>query len=115
MTKVKAFATVGASYGEKASEGIAKDNEHLFQEEKEYSLGMRLPADGSVEDWITDLDAEPMPTRYGLESICNHPALAPKRADCEKYADSYCPKHLLKSEPRLSCEAPQEVECLWDL
>merc|ERR1712129_62685 len=90
MSKVKASVTVGAEYGEKSSQGISKNNEQLFQEEKEYSLGKRLPADGSVEDWIKDLDAEPMPTRYGLKSICNHPALAPKKADCEKYADSYC-------------------------
>jgi hypothetical protein len=115
MSKVKASATVGASYGEKSSQGISKEYEEVFQEEKEYSLGKRLPADGGVEDWIKDLDSEPMPTRYGLKSICNHPALAPKKADCEKYADSYCPNHLVKSQPRVSCEAPQEVECLWDL
>lgn len=50
-----------------------------FSEKREFSLGRRMPNEGGAAEWVKLVDGEPMPVRYGLESICEHPALASKK------------------------------------
>jgi len=55
-----------------------------------------------------------MPARYGLTSICEHPALANKKYDCKKYAATYCSKYLGADSEEAMCAQPQEPQCTWD-
>jgi len=61
------------------------------------------------------VDAEPMPIRFNLISICNHPSLKSKFQECTDYAASYCEEHLAPSKPGSPCEPAQPAECLWDI
>merc|ERR1719410_2774933 len=73
-------ATVGAKYGSKSSREQSQKFESHFSETKEFSLGRRMPDSGGVHEWVKQIGGEPMPTRWGLESICEHPAFAPKKS-----------------------------------
>jgi len=108
-------ATVGASYGSKSSrEESAKFDSH-FSETKEFSLGRRMPNEGGVEEWVKQIGGEPMPIRYGLVSLCEHPAFAKKKSDCVQYSKSYCEKHLVHSGQDVRCDAAEKRECTWDM
>ena len=38
-----------------------------------------------------------------------------KKSTCAKYAATYCTEHLARTQGDVSCDKPQEPECLWDL
>jgi len=108
-------ATVGASYGSKSSREQAQKFESHFSETKEFSLGRRMPNSGGVHEWVKLIGGEPMPTRWGLKSLCEHPAFATKKNACIKYSKSYCEKHLVHADPEAICDVAQRRECTWDL
>jgi len=108
-------ATVGASYGSKSSREQAAKFESHFSETKEFSLGRRMPNSGGVHEWVKLIGGEPMPTRWGLESLCEHPAFATKKSACVRYSKSYCEKHLAHADPDATCDVAQRRECTWDL
>jgi len=108
-------ATVGAKYGSKSSREQSQKFESHFSETKEFSLGRRMPDSGGVHEWVKQIGGEPMPTRWGLESICEHPAFAPKKSACIEYSKTYCAKHLIHADHDANCDASQKRECTWDL
>jgi len=83
------LATVGALYGSKGSRRQGQKFDSHFSEEKEFSLGQRMPNTGGVEEWSKETTGEPMPTRYSLLRICTHPGFAAKKSKCEKYSKIY--------------------------
>lgn len=85
-----------------------------FEEVREFSVGKRMPDEGGFEAWTKDAAEEPMPIKFDLTSICEHPAFDDKKQDCLKYSKTYCADHLTKFG-EVNCDAPPEPECLWDL
>jgi hypothetical protein len=86
-----------------------------FQQTKAFSLGRGLPLETDpaqwMENWVKQVDGEAMPFRYALKSVCEHPALVDKKADCEQYRNTYCPAWLKKNDPSVSCAEPQQSQC----
>jgi len=113
MGKAKACGTVGVKYGEKKQEQSARDFASAFTETKEYSLGKKMPV-GGAKEWVKLAEGEPMPARYGLVSICEHPAVAKKKSDCDKYSKTYCANYLGNADEEATCAEPDEPECTWD-
>jgi len=60
------------------------------------------------------VDTEPMPIKFNLVSICNHPVFSNSRSVCEASANSYCEEYLSKTKEGVSCTPAPEAECLWD-
>lgn len=108
-------ATAGVESSQETSSKSAKNLEKSFQEVKEFSVGKRIPDTGGVQSWLKDVGVEPMPIRYALASMCDHPALKSKKSECEQAKASYCPDHLQKMEEDISCAPPTEPQCLWDI
>jgi hypothetical protein len=87
----------------------------FFEETREFWIGKRMPDKGGVAEWIKASSEEPMPIRYDLKSICDHPAFAGgKRQTCHQHASTYCTKHL-DGLTELECTAAKKPECQWDL
>jgi len=114
--QVSLSATAGASYSEKEQDSESQKFDSYFSEVMEFSLGRAMPNKGGVHEWVKLVDGEPMPIRYALKSICEHPAFASKKAECTKYSKTYCTSHLQKSMGGgVNCDRAQKQECLWDL
>jgi len=134
MTKTSVSAEVSRSY-EKTVKGVtfegtvavkteytrsketseSREFEDSFEERKEFSLGKKLPTSGDVGEWAAEASGEAMPIRYGLTSMCEHPAFASKKADCVKYHKTFCPQFLSKADPSVRCSKGDKPECLWDM
>ena len=67
-------ASVGGAVAiEEADKQATKESVQTNSEEvTEFSVGKKMPK-GGAKEWIKDLDSDPMPIRFALESICNHP------------------------------------------
>lgn len=75
-----------------------------------------MPNSGGFGEWVKQIDGEPMPFRYGLKSICEHPAFASKKSQCEAAHKTFCTGHLAKaSEEPINCDPAAKVECTWDM
>eukprot|EP00927_Polykrikos_kofoidii_P024403 TRINITY_DN2219_c0_g1_i2.p1 TRINITY_DN2219_c0_g1~~TRINITY_DN2219_c0_g1_i2.p1 ORF type:complete len:1500 (-),score=216.34 TRINITY_DN2219_c0_g1_i2:137-4207(-) len=109
--------TLSASHETKKTEREVNEQSEFFKDRKEFSIGKRVPAEGGGEAWADAADGEPMPVRYTLVSICEHPEFVQsgKKHDCQKYQATYCTKHLTKMKEDVSCDPPQKKECLWDM
>merc|ERR1719277_1397459 len=98
---------------------MAQEFESHFSEFQEVTLGRRFPSEGGAEAWVEQSGGEPMPIKYGLESICEHPALKDQKSVCETHAATYCKDYLTKSGSNdgfgSECTPPQKPECTWDL
>merc|ERR1719474_1341131 len=90
VPQIGASATVGVSYGSKNEQENMEKFDSYFSEIKEFSLGRRMPNQGGAEEWVKQINGEPMPTRYVFKSLCQHPAFATKKDNCEKYIKTYC-------------------------
>jgi len=114
---VSAGVTLSAEVAatEKKSSAVREAVSKHFSEVKEFSLGKRMPDKGGVSAWIADASGEPMPIRYALKSICEHPAFAGKKGDCDRYRATYCTKHLQHMDEGISCLPEAEPKCLWDI
>merc|ERR1712150_202559 len=110
-----ATVTVGVKYGSSRKEKESKSHESYFEDTQEYSLGKRLPNSGGVQAWMKLSGGEPMPVRYGLRKVCEHPALKLKKRQCEQAWNTYCRVHLTKSTPGFDCNKnKKKPECVWD-
>jgi len=102
-------------YGQATDSSDNKTFDDFFEERKEFSLGKKLPRDGDVGAWVDSATTEPMPIRYGLVSMCEHPALRSRRQLCWEFHKTFCTKFLAKTDPEVRCERGQKPECLWDI
>merc|ERR1712012_1387942 len=50
-----------------------------------------------------------------MESLCEHPALAKTKLDCQRYARTYCEKHLVQRDRDVNCMPSPETDCLFDV
>lgn len=113
----KDFAAVSATLGyEKGmNDSSAREVSANFTETKEFTLGRRMPDSGGVEAWIQDVTVEPMPVRFDLVPLCDHPSLSDKKAACTTHLATYCTVHLAQINPTDLCQPPPVPDCLWDL
>jgi len=86
-----------------------------FEQVKEFSVGKRMPDEGGIQAWVRDVGDEPMPIRFELMSLCNHPALLSKKDACVKASTGYCDKYLKLNDPSINCNPPPKSECLFDV
>jgi len=77
-----------------------------MEEQQEFYVGKRMPDFGKLDDWLHDVAEEPMPIRFNLVSICEHPAFAASgvKQDCMDAHADYCSDHLTLLDPEMSCE-----------
>jgi hypothetical protein len=106
---------VKADYTRTKETSESREFEEAFEERKEFSLGKKLPPSGDVGLWAAAATGEAMPIRYGLTSMCEHPALASKKDTCEQYHKTFCHKFLSKADPEVQCQREPKPECLWDI
>jgi len=111
---VKAKASKNVKLGFSSSDQQAKDMSKYMSETKEFSVGRRMAPKG-FEEWTKDANGEPMPIRFSFVSLCDHPGFSSKKAECHKHAASYCPNHLQRMHPDLSCDAAKPSDCTWDI
>jgi len=112
---VEMEASVSLNYGNHHQQSEQQKFDSHFTEIKEFSLGRVMPRQGGAAEWAKQVDMEPMPIRYGLTSICEHPSLVAKKEECIKSTTTYCTKHLQKARGDISCDPPEQKQCLWDL
>eukprot|EP00931_Biecheleriopsis_adriatica_P059166 TRINITY_DN35363_c0_g1_i1.p1 TRINITY_DN35363_c0_g1~~TRINITY_DN35363_c0_g1_i1.p1 ORF type:complete len:1499 (+),score=286.83 TRINITY_DN35363_c0_g1_i1:42-4538(+) len=101
------------SVGWGGSKTDASRVENYFEQRKTFSIGKAMPK-GGIEEWMKDLDGEPMPIKQGMVPMCNHPVFSNKRDECRQAMDSYCHKYLKISEPEAKCSPSKKTQCLWD-
>jgi len=106
---------VKADYTRTEETSESREFEDAFKERKEFSLGKKLPPDGDVARWAAAATGEAMPIRYNLTSMCEHPAMAAKKAKCEQYHKTFCPKFLAHADPEVRCDKEKKPQCLWDI
>jgi len=104
-----------AGYSEKNSNEELRNFSSYFEQTKEFSLGRRMPSDSGLQEWSQQVTEEPMPFRYDLKSLCEHPVFSSKKEECSRYRESYCVKHLVYTHRGLSCDRAQQQECTWDM
>eukprot|EP00931_Biecheleriopsis_adriatica_P110733 TRINITY_DN8502_c0_g1_i3.p1 TRINITY_DN8502_c0_g1~~TRINITY_DN8502_c0_g1_i3.p1 ORF type:complete len:1517 (+),score=322.36 TRINITY_DN8502_c0_g1_i3:69-4553(+) len=115
-------AGVSAEYGLDTSEGtaVAQTVKENSLEVREVTVGKPI-GKGGIDAWVKEVGQEPMPIRFQLTSICEHPAFGKSeqtKEKCEMFAETYCPNHLSKTaEEGASCEtaAARTQECLFNL
>lgn len=108
----KTVASIGYSNTQLESARDAVSS--FFQDIKEFSIGKRMPDKGGVQAWVNDVAGEPMPIRFELTSICDHPALKAKKDACLRHSRTYFASHLQKSTEGVHCEPSTEPQCLFD-
>jgi len=106
---------VKVEYKKEEETSESREFEDAFEERKEFSLGKKLPPGGDVGKWVAAATSEAMPIRYALSSMCEHPALASKKATCEEYHKTFCRKFLAKLDSEVRCQQKRKPECLWDM
>jgi len=106
-------ASADRSIGHTATTEETHNSEQNFDERRVFIIGKRLPA-GGIDAWMQELGGEPMPIKFGLMSMCEHPVFKEKTM-CEAAKASYCEEHLQRMHPELSCEATPTAQCLWDI
>jgi hypothetical protein len=116
--KVRNTFSVAVTGSDASSTSENDSSSDYFSETKEFSLGSKMPrsVNGTpdIQSWAEKVNAEPMPTRYDLVSICQHPALTSLKATCDQFATSYCTNYLNKDSPE-KCDVPSQPECVWDI
>jgi len=98
----------------KNKERTVKAVEESFTQVKECSVGKRMPDEGGIQAWVKDVGDEPMPIRFDLVSLCNHPVLDSKQSMCEKASKSYC-SYLKRNNRDVQCHPIPRPSCLFDL
>lgn len=111
-----AKAGIGAGWD---SSSATQDEEvwhQAFHKESKIVLGEQLLASDVGEgDWGKRSKVDPMPIRYDMDFICNHPAMNSHQEQCTAALGTYC-QYLQKSHPDLPClasEEPDDPECMW--
>lgn len=103
--------------GEEATEA-EKALHNAFYDGQYVSLGAKLKFTQGSAAWDSNITGNPMPIRYDLTFICEHPALQEKKQDCTDALDKYC-QYLQSSHPELECgkapAPPPSNSCQWDL
>lgn len=90
--------------------------ETLFSENVEFFIGARMPDFGQLGDWMEDVAEEPMPFRYELMSLCEHPAfVGDQKQDCVNAKESYCEYHLAARDGDIDCSPSPKPQCTFDL
>jgi len=106
---------LSASYKEGTTRKKMEAVKTSFQKTQAFSLGRGLPLESDpaqwMDNWVKQVDGEAMPFRYALKSVCEHPALVDKKADCEKYRNTYCSAWLKKNDESVSCVEPRQSQC----
>eukprot|EP00931_Biecheleriopsis_adriatica_P110907 TRINITY_DN8521_c0_g1_i4.p1 TRINITY_DN8521_c0_g1~~TRINITY_DN8521_c0_g1_i4.p1 ORF type:complete len:2193 (+),score=386.86 TRINITY_DN8521_c0_g1_i4:133-6579(+) len=74
-------AGVSAEYGMEDTQATAatKSVQENSQEVREVTVGKRMPDKGGIDEWVKVVGDEPMPFRFNLRSICEHPAFKPTK------------------------------------
>jgi len=113
---VKFGVTVSATVKTKLKdkEKTVKAVEEAFTQVKEFSVGKRMPDEGGIQAWVKDVGDEPMPIRFELVSICEHPVLASNKIACQKASKSYC-SYLKRNNRDIQCNPVPRPSCLFDL
>jgi len=114
----QAELTVSAQtqYTESESSKKASNFSSTFKEKREFSLGTKLPKKGGAKAWAAQSKGEPMPIRWAMESLCEHPAWGSKKADCEKYHKTFCSNFLQRLDSNVRCDIQSNPpECAWDM
>jgi len=107
----------GVKYGNKDGEKAKETMSKFFQNTKEFFVGKRFPDEGGVDAWMEASAEEPMPIKFDLIPICQHPAFkGEKRDKCSKFHSSYCEEHLSRANGDVECGESETVpDCTFDL
>jgi len=120
VKKVTVAVGVSVGWGEDKKVRVSEQMNKHFEETKEFFIGRRRPEMGAsgltVNDaWKASVAEEPMPIKFNLVDICNHPGFASKKSQCLVHLQSYCNDYLKQIDPEVKCEPEPRPECTWDL
>lgn len=102
------------SIGFNSRDDSSKKVDSYFSERRSFTVGKRMPA-GGVDEWMKDMQSEPMPIKFSLVPMCDHPVFKAKVGTCRDAWDTYCEEHLKRAEPDLDCGNREESQCTWDI
>eukprot|EP00930_Biecheleria_cincta_P097880 TRINITY_DN89564_c0_g1_i1.p1 TRINITY_DN89564_c0_g1~~TRINITY_DN89564_c0_g1_i1.p1 ORF type:complete len:1514 (+),score=293.40 TRINITY_DN89564_c0_g1_i1:171-4544(+) len=86
--------------------------EDSTDEYSESSVGAKIPNSGSA-DWLTKVQASPVPIKFDRREICLHPSFGKKAGACWKHLGGYCEGRL--KAKGVSCQATAKDECISNL
>lgn len=110
----KVMASRDYSIGYDGTEEETTSVQKYFNERKTFSVGKSIP-EGGITKWMETIEGEPMPIKFDLMPLCEHPVFkGEKKGLCEEAIGSYCEDHIKRIHEDVKCEPTKTSECLWD-